>query len=758
MQQLRALRGDQPLFTFEAAAGTELRVVRFSGSEAISELFEFRLELAGGELDIAAVIGVPATLTIGGIEAPRHVAGALAAFEYVGQSRRHQLYEAVLVPWIWRLQHRRDCRVFQDKSTPDILKSVLTAAGLTGDGFRFDLLGEHPPRNYCVQYGESDLAFISRLMEDAGIFYYFEHSAERHVLVMADHPGAHPPIPGVPLLWFSPPDGMVTDQEHVRQFRFGERMQPGKVSLRDFNLHKPGQAMEAGETSKVNGELEVYDYPGGYQDPGYGGSHQGKSRARVRLEALNAHRRAGSGSSDSPRLTVGHTLQLRGHPWSDLDGEYRVTRVTHSGEQPQVLDNEGGEACRYTNEFTVTERSQPYRPPAVTGRPVMRGLQTATVVGPAGEEVHTDEHGRVKVQFHWDRADAYDETSSCWVRVSQLWAGTGWGTLFLPRIGHEVLIDFIEGDPDRPVVTGRVYHGDNRPPYPLPAEKTKTTIKSDSSPGGGGFNELRFEDRKGAEEMFLHAQRDLNEVVLHDNSRTVTANQTFSVGANQSFSITKNRSVTVTEGDESLTVQTGKSTTTIEMNRSVTVKTGDSSLSVETGTHTETVKQAISVKSTDANVDVTAQTDLSLTAATATLSATAETDLSLTSNTATLKATAKTDAAILAQTGTLTAGAHKAVAITSLTETLSLTSLLNASLTSMNEVHVAAPLGVHVNGGLAAGVGANKIIITGNEEITLQVGGSAITLKADGITVSGPKITSTAIGMHEISGALIKIN
>ncbi|HEY0138984.1 MAG TPA: phage baseplate assembly protein V, partial [Nannocystis sp.] len=330
--------------------------------------------------------------------------------------------------------------------------------------------------------------------------------------------------------------------------------------------------------------------------------------------------------------------------------------------------------------------------------------------------------------------------------------------MFLPRVGHEVLVDFIEGDPDRPVVTGRVYHGDNKPPYPLPADKTKTTIKSDSSIGGGGFNELRFEDKKGAEEVFLHAQKDLNEVVLNDNSRTVTANQTFSVGGNQSFSITKNRSVTVTEGDESLTVTKGKSSTTVKQDRSVTVQSGNSSMTVETGSRSVTVKQAITEKSTDANIDLTAHTQMSLKAETATVSVTAETDLSLTSNTATLVAMASKEVSLVSTAASLSAQGLTGVSITSLAGPISLLSLQQTSVTSLANVLITGPLGVQVNGGAEVGIAAKKIVLTGGEEVTLQVGSSAITIRADGITISGSKITSTAVGMHEISGALIKIN
>ena len=549
MPFLRALLGDQPLFTLSTAAGGELRVVGFSGEESLSGLFEFRLELAGAEVDLAAMLDKPAVLKIDGVEAPRFVSGVISAFEYVGQARHLQLYEAQLVPWIWRLQHRHDCRVFQAKSTPDILKDVLVGAGLASEGFRFELLGEYAPRDYCVQYRESDLGFISRLMEEDGIFYFFEHSADRHVLVMADYPGAHPPIPGASGLWFCPPGGMLVEREHVKQFRFGERVRPGKVSLRDFNLHKPGLPMEAAEAAKVRAELEVYQYPGEYQDPGQGGSHQGATQAKVRLEGLQAQRRVGSGSSDCPRITAGHTLRMLGHPRHDLDGEYRVLHVSHAGHQPQALDQDATGDFSYSNEFGVSERDLPYRPEPTTPRPTMRGLQSATVVGPAGEELYTDKHGRVKVQFHWDRKDLHDDTSSCWVRVSQLWAGNGWGAMFMPRIGHEVLVDFIEGDPDRPVITGRVYHGSNALPYPEPADHTKTTIKSDSSMGGGGFNELRFEDKKGQEEVFLHAQRDWNTFTLNCLTETVGASRTSSIGGGETVSVGAGRTVNVATTD-----------------------------------------------------------------------------------------------------------------------------------------------------------------------------------------------------------------
>ena len=541
----RALLGNQPLFSIEIA-GAELAVARFAGQEGISSLFGYRLELAGPEIDIAALVDKPAALRIEGLDSPRFIHGILSEFEYVGESRSLQLYEADLVPWIWRLQYRQDCRIFQDKSTPQILEKVLTGAGLAKDYLRFDLVAEYAPRNYCVQYRESDLAFIMRLMEDDGIFFYFEHEADKHVLVMADHPGAHKPIPGSPALWFTPPGGaIVADREHVRAFRFGQRIKPGKASLRDFNLHKPDMPMEAKDMGELNGDLEIYCFPGRYQDPALGGPHQGQTMAKNRLEAYQALRRSGTGSSDCPRLTAGHTFNLMGHPRSDLDKAYRITHVTHAGNQPQVLNQDAAGDFSYSNEFSVTEMSQPFRAPQRTPKPQMKGLQTATVVGPKGEEVHSDAHGRVKVQFHWDRDEPFNDTSSCWVRVSQLWAGSNWGTMFIPRIDHEVLVDFIEGDPDRPVIVGRIHTGNNMPRYEMPASKTRTTIRSESSPGGGGFNELSFEDAKGKEELFLHAQKDFNSFAQNNRSDTVGNSRTSSIGSDETVNVGANQIVNV---------------------------------------------------------------------------------------------------------------------------------------------------------------------------------------------------------------------
>jgi type VI secretion system secreted protein VgrG len=525
---ISALTGNEVLFVF-STDDYNFDVVRFTGSESVSGLFEFHLELAGDEIDIADLVDKPCLLTIGGIEEQRYVHGHVCHAAFTGELRQHHIYEVTIVPKVWRLTQRQDSRIFQRKTTQTIIGEVLEKAGIAKDGFRFDLSGTYNPRDYCVQYRETDWAFVSRLLEEDGIYYYFAHDHDRHVLVMSDKTTT-PKISGSPELWWSAPQGFVRDQEHVTRFRVEEGIRTGKSTLRDYNLHKPDQKMEAGDQAQLATDIEVYDFPGDYQQVGGKTSDQGTGLAKIRLEAMQAERRRGLGSSDSPRLTAGYTFSIHGNQRGDLDGEYKLLRVYHHGEQPQAISVDADGAFSYDNEFVCIEAKQPYRPPRVTPRPAVRGVQTATVVGPPGEEIYVDEHARVKVQFHWDRTDGFSEDSSCWVRVSQLWAGNAWGAMFIPRIGHEVLVDFIEGDPDRPIIVGRIYHGNNLPPYPLPDQKTKSTIKSDTYQGAG-YNELRFEDQKGIEQIFMHAQRDLDIRVLHDRMESILCDRHLTVGS-----------------------------------------------------------------------------------------------------------------------------------------------------------------------------------------------------------------------------------
>ncbi|OJT17380.1 hypothetical protein BO221_45515 [Archangium sp. Cb G35] len=551
------LLGETPLFLFEVTGlGEQLKVLRFSGSEGMSSLYEFQVEVAceNQDLDFSQVVGKPGLLSLNGELVPRYVHGIVSRFEQVNELPRYAIYRVTVVPQVWRLHHRHDCRIFQKLDTPAILKKVFETAGVPADTVRFSLVNSYEPRDYCVQYRESDWAFASRLMEEDGIFYFFEHQEDKHILVLGDKESALKPIHGVELLPFRRATGGVVQEDHVLRFRRMQEVRPGKTSLRDFNFKKPGLPMEAGHEAEVDTDLEVYDYPGEYQDPGRGSSAKGTTIARLKLEAWQAARLQAQGESDCERLAPGRLFTLQEHAREDYNGRYLLTHVSHEGSQPQVMEEESQQGeFSYSNYFTCIPEKVPYRPARATPRPHVRGVQTAVVVGPSGEEIHVDEWGRVKVQFHWDREGKQDENSSCWVRVSQLWAGEGWGAMFIPRIGQEVIVDFIEGDPDRPLVIGRVYNGSNLVPYELPAHKTKSTIKSNSSQGGNGYNELRFEDEKHKEQFFMHAERNMDvhvkndsfENILHDRHQTIGAEGKNGKAGDQNELVFRDKSLTV---------------------------------------------------------------------------------------------------------------------------------------------------------------------------------------------------------------------
>ncbi len=551
----------------------ELRVAAFTGVEAVSEPFQFSLELVSTDsgIEFDKVVGQAGLLTVAGADGNlRHVNGIVSRFEERQQGRRFTTYFAELVPWIVRLGLRAKCRIHQKETVEEIVTKVLEEAGLATDRFRFDLKGKIPKREYCVQYRETDLAFISRLLEEEGIFYYFEHSKEEHVLVLIDDVATTGTIAGAADVPFHVLSGQAAADEHVFDFRMAQEVRTGAVRHRDFDFATPSKSLEAHEQADIEDDLEVYDYPGRYANPDNKAKDEDEARrlAKVRLEELRSVRLEGGGESVCRRFVPGYCFSLEGHPRPDdklprFNTEYLLLRLLHTGSQPQAREEEAGEGgFSYSNSFECVPTETAYRPPRLTPSPRIRGVQTAVVVGPSGEEIYTDEHGRVKVQFHWDRDGKNDENSSCWIRVSQGWAGPGWGAMFIPRIGQEVIVDFEEGDPDRPIITGRVYHGTNKPPYPLPDDKTKSTVKSDSSPGSGGSNEIRFEDKKGSEEVYVHAQKDENIVVENDKSEnvghdetitigndrteTVTANETLSVGQDRSRTVSKNETVTVT--------------------------------------------------------------------------------------------------------------------------------------------------------------------------------------------------------------------
>ena len=582
---LFSIKANEARFGFSIDGAEPQRVVRFSGSEAISELFNYSIQIADedDQLEFSDIVGKPACLTVLGVDDsdPRYMSGIISAIRQVEHGRRFTLYDIELVPHVWRLKLTTDSRIFQDLSTPDIIQSVLTDAGIAGDQFSINVQANYEMREYCVQYQESDWNFISRLMEAEGIFYFFRHTENKLEMVIADNASIHEEIASPATLFHFDGTGLVPDFNHVEHFYFKEQVRTGSVTMRDFDFKKPALSLEASSAAEKETELEVYEYPGYYIQPS-----DGERIAKVRIEELQSLREIGEGAADCQRLLPGFLFTLEDNPRDSFNQEYLLTRVSHSGTQPQVLEEgASGEASRYKAKFQCIPSKNPFRPQRRAVQTRVKGLQTAIVVGPSGEEIYTDEHGRVKVQFHWDRLGERNEKSSCWIRVAQLWAGAGWGSIYIPRIDQEVVVDFIEGDPDRPMIVGRVYHGTNKPPYALPDEKTKSTIKSNSSIGGEGFNEFRFEDLKGEEEIYLQAEKDWNTLVKNDHSRdvqhdetlhvgndrnkSVDNDQTETIGANKTISVGKNHSESIGENE---TISVGDNEDiTIGKNRSLSV-------------------------------------------------------------------------------------------------------------------------------------------------------------------------------------------
>jgi len=576
------LSASEPEFEFAAGPFTqgELAVIEFEAREGLSTPYRVELVFTAASdivVEAAELLGQPAALVVHQGDDIRYLHGILSELSRwnAGGGPQRNRYRAVLEPRFHQLRHTRRSRIFQQKSLPEIIQAVLDAGQVK---YSLDLQASYSPRDYCVQYRESDYDFVSRLMEEAGIFYFFRHEQGEHELVLGDSPSVHTPILGEPLLPFRDPAGMAADEECVYDMAGKLEVVPGAVALRDFDFVRPSLDMTVdSQDSGGDAALEVYDYPGKYEDPG-----PGQDVAKIRLEELRAPGQVAWGQCQSRRLMPGYKFELTGHTEPELNREYLLLSVLNEGYQPEVLlfeQQHGRLSGRkpFRSTFQCMPSEVPYRPARRTPRPVIPGPQTAIVVGPSGEEIHTDEHGRVKVKFHWDREAPGDDKSSCWIRVSQAWAGPGWGALYLPRIGQEVVVDFLEGDPDRPLITGRVYNGHNPPPADLPGKRTQSTLRSDSSPTNGGFNELRFEDAAGEEQIFLHAQKDMEIGIENDKNQ--------SIGGNESLTVAKDRRREIS-GNQTLSVQ-GNDDTTVGGNQNVEVRSNRTT--TVAGSHTETV-------------------------------------------------------------------------------------------------------------------------------------------------------------------------
>lgn len=655
-------------------------VTRYRGTEGMCQLYRFEIDFAtdASSVDFAAIVGKPASLTINADVGPRWFHGLISHLEMTGETAEIVYYRAILVPTVWLLTQKYRSRIFQEHNCQDmtalgIVKKVLEENGITSERLSVNVTGAMAAREYCVQYRETDYNFVSRLLEEEGIRWYFNQTIDGHILVLDDSVANQEMIEGESAeLPFVGPAGMNLDKDHIFRFRMGQSVRPGKVTLQDFNFTNPTLPLmsqcDAGERTN----LEFYDFPGEY-----GTQADGTRYAELRTQEFETTRSVGVGMSNCFRLATGRVFQLTEHPAEPLNGQYLITSIMHQGRQsitrtvtsatlragsilpqdvrtavvsatqigdptirslaygllevagrlapgdasvrrelanwlyhngqmvkdlatvfaalggsatgalgmPNLLEDEASlgdldyTAPTYQCRFECIPAAVTYRPSRVAPWPRIQGTQTARVVGPQGEEIHCDEYGRVKVQFHWDLQGKFDDKSSCFIRVSQSMAGGQYGMMFLPRVGQEVVVEFLEGDPDKPLIIGSVFNNDHMPPYGLPDNKTRTVIKTRSSKGGGGSHEIRFDDLKDSEQMLIYGQKDLHIRFKNDKVENIENDTHLTIGNDRKEIVKKNYHLKIEEGEKREEIGTdlsqkvkGKTSILVEGTHSVEVK------------------------------------------------------------------------------------------------------------------------------------------------------------------------------------------
>lgn len=626
----------------------QLALERFTVVSRLSEPFTMTLDVLALEpIDFAPALykGVSIDMQAKSqVARPFH--GLLYAVERHDDDQTVVRYQLTVRPWLSALHERSDMRIFQDKTAREVIEAVFGDAGFSDYDFSA-VEGQLARREYCVQFRETDFAFISRLLEDEGLYYYFRHEQGRHVLVVCDGPGGHQPPPNTPSVDYVSNSG-DRGRRKINIWRWSERLSTsvGSVDVSEHHFFTPRER-NAGNASPsddgpVRAESALYEHPAGIGALSEAGVIKGgklgaesKREAQIRLEGLRAEHHRFVGEGDAFEIGAGDKLTLAKHPQGRLNGDYLLLGVTHVFSSESYRSGEAEDHVLEVHLEAIPFATR-WRPPRVTPRPLVGGPQTARVVGPlkdpgpTDDTIHVDEYGRVKVQFFWDREGRWLQNSSCWVRVSQGWADGGFGSVMLPRIGQEVIVDFLDGDPDRPIITGRVYNADKMPPYALPGKKTVSTIKSrtvgkpgsypeaEEPPKSGepGFNELRFEDAGGKEEVFLHAQRDRKTWVRLDHEEKVGRDQTQRIGRDRKAAVHRHQLLEVETGDETRKVTKGSRKTTINKDDKLTVEKGNSVTKVSAGDYSVTVSKGKAVIEAKQSIELkVGQTSIKLTPA-----------------------------------------------------------------------------------------------------------------------------------------------
>jgi type VI secretion system secreted protein VgrG len=609
---------DHRLIAVDTPLGKDVLLLQeLTGIEGISSLFSYELNLLAYENESIVfkdIVGQKVTITLHLPDGtPRYINGYVSRFTQGETDKRSFThYHAQVVPWLWFLTRQADCRIFQNLAVPDIISQVFNLFEFKD--FRLSLKNSYPQLEYCVQYRETSFNFVSRLMEEFGIFYYFDHSTQgKHTMVLADQSNTLPACPSSPVSYDTQVGGLY-DPEAISNWHVGQEVRTGKYTVTDYNFTTPSTSLLANDPTVVDlaasHPLELFDYPGLHTN-----KDQGDTVAKVRMQEEEAGYMVVSAEGNCRGLMSGYSFELKNHYRSDQNMNYVVTEVRHfasAGQSYTTAGTEGGET--YSNHLTCIPASVTYRPPRVTPKPFVQGPQPALVVGKANEEIWVDKYGRVIVQFYWDRLGKKNENSSCWIRASQPWAGGNWGAMWIPRIGQEVLVSFLEGDPDRPVITGRVYNANQMPPYTLPDYQTRSTFMSRSSKGGGSsnYNELRFEDLKEHEQIFMNAEMDMDLRVEKDSREFIGANRHLIVTTNQVEQVQTDKHLHVkgnhfeaVDGNMSLNV-TGNQMESVTGNKSLAV-TGNQSESV-----TGNLSLAVTGQQQDTSMSYAMKTDTTI--------------------------------------------------------------------------------------------------------------------------------------------------
>ena len=680
-----------------------LLITGFRGIEQISHLFSIEVSLIADNstrVDFSQLVGHDITVSVatpakGGDTDWRYISGICARFSQGNRNKDFISYYAEVVPKVWLLTRQAQCRIFQQKSVPDILKIVLN--GFDTD---FQLSGHYEPREYCVQYRETDFNFASRLMEEEGIFYFFKHSKSGHKMIVADSPAAHAHVPGLTQARYDVIEGGSPAGDHIFEWRKTQALRSAKYSLRDHSFQQPTRNLEAKEsimesveagtvTHQLNGQagppLEIYDFPGGYAARFDGINPSGGEQpdrlqkilddnertVKLRMEAEALPSLTIQGSSGCRNFVAGHKFTLARH--FDGDGDYVLLSVTHEASIGSAYrSGSGGGDMTYSNTFTCIPCRLPVRPPRETPKPFIEGVQNALVTGPPGEEIFTDKYGRVKVQFYWDREGKKDANSSCWLRVSTPWAGKGWGSINIPRIGHEVVVAFVEGNPDEPVIIGNVYNRETMPAFTLPDKKVVCGLKTNTHKGKG-YNELSMDDTAGKEKITIHGQYDMETTVEHDQTDTVHNNRSITIDGTHTETV---------KGDTKIKIQNGK--------YEHEVATGTADYKVKGAlteycdtTQATTVKGNITIKSATDAIEINAATQIKL-------------------------------------------------------------------ITGSSSIVMKSDGTIQISG--------TEITISGTAKVQMGVGNQTVTSDTAQVAVAGAAIASSATGKHEITGAIVKIN